>query len=143
MIRARPVKAGTEDEYLASAQAIRIGCAGWNIPRGTAEQFLLPGTHLERYSRVLNCCEINSSFYRPHKDETWERWAGSVPAEFRFSVKAPKTITHEARLKCGPKPLAAFLRQVGFLGTKLGPILIQLPPSLAFEFDIANRFFSL
>ena len=50
---------------------------------------------------MFNSCEINSSFYRPHKKETWERWARSVPADFRFSVKAPKAITHEARLNCG------------------------------------------
>jgi hypothetical protein len=48
-------------------QAIRIGCAGWNIPPESAIHFRKNGTHLERYSCLVNCCEINSSFYRPHK----------------------------------------------------------------------------
>ena len=65
-------------------------------------------------------CEINSSFYRPHKKETWERWARSVPAEFRFSVKAPRTITHEAKLNCSSEVLSAFLEQIEFLREKLG-----------------------
>jgi uncharacterized protein YecE (DUF72 family) len=126
-----------------SRQPIRIGCAGWNIPREAAAHFTSRGSHLQRYSQVFNCCEINSSFYRPHKDETWERWARTVPADFRFSVKAPRTITHEAALNCAPEVLLAFLRQVTFLGDKLGPVLIQLPPSLEFEYARARKFLSL
>src|ERR1022692_1094248 len=48
-----------------SPEIIHIGCAGWNIPRQSVAHFELEGTHLERYSRTFNCCEINSSFYRP------------------------------------------------------------------------------
>src|SRR5581483_7212031 len=92
-------------------QSTCIGCAGWIIPRLATPLFDTEGTHLERYSRVFNCCEINSSFYRSHKRETWERWANSVPDEFRFSVKVPKAITHEARLNCTPEALAKFLEE--------------------------------
>ena len=98
---------------------------------------------MERYSQVFNSCEINSSFYRPHKTETWERWAKSVPAEFRFSVKAPRSITHEAKLNCSSESLSSFLQQIKFLYDKLGPVLIQLPPSLGFEHSRARRFLSL
>jgi len=98
---------------------------------------------LERYSRTFNSCEINSSFYRPHQKKTWERWASSVPAEFRFSVKAPRTITHEAKLNCNSGVLSAFLQQVAFLHDKLGPVLIQLPPSLEFDSPRASRFLSM
>ena len=122
---------------------VRIGCAGWSVPPESASLFPAIGSHLERYSRVFNSCEINSSFYRPHKKETWERWGQVVPAEFRFSVKAPKAITHEARLNCGPEDWLAFLRQISFLGDKLGPVLIQLPPSLEFEHGRATKFLSL
>ncbi len=113
-----------------SRQPVRVGCAGWSIPRLAAAHFAARGSHLERYSQVFNSCEINSSFYRPHKKETWERWARSVPADFRFSVKAPKAITHEARLNCGSEVFSAFLEQINGLHEKLGPVLIQLPPSL-------------
>lgn len=126
-----------------SQQLVRVGCAGWSIPRDAATHFIFEGSHLERYSRVLNACEINSSFYRPHLNKTWERWASSVPAGFRFSVKAPRTITHEAKLKCTPEELIAFLRQISFLRDNLGPILVQLPPSLEFDCASVGRFFSL
>jgi uncharacterized protein YecE (DUF72 family) len=122
--------------------AVRVGCAGWNIPRSAAEHFASGRSHLQRYSHSLNCCEINSSFYRPHKPSTWERWAESVPTGFRFSVKAPKAITHEASLSCGRDDLSAFLRQIDYLGDKLGPILIQLPPKRWFDPAVAKRFFS-
>ena len=122
---------------------VRIGCAGWSIPKQTAANFLSRGSHLERYSRVLNACEINSSFYRSHKEETWARWANATPAEFRFSVKAPKTITHEAKLSCSSQELSAFFEQIRFLDGKLGPILFQLPPSLEFEPARTRIFLSL
>ena len=123
---------------------IRIGCAGWNIPRLAVAQFKPEGvTHLERYSRIFNCCEINSSFYRPHKYSTWERWSTSVPEDFRFSVKVPRTITHEAKLRCEPNDLTAFLKQVRFMGQKLGLLLVQLPPRCIFDYAIAARFFGL
>lgn len=124
-------------------RVIRVGCAGWSIPREAATHFPLEGSHLERYSRVFTCCEINSSFYKPHQPRTWERWAQSVPTGFRFSVKAPKAITHEARLHCDSDALSAFFEQISFLGNKLGPVLIQLPPSLLFDDVIAKRFFSM
>jgi uncharacterized protein YecE (DUF72 family) len=128
---------------VASYHAVRLGCAGWNIPRSSAHLFASGDSHLERYSRSLNCCEINSSFHRPHKPSTWERWAQTVPRGFLFSVKAPKAITHEARLSCEPDVVSAFLKQVRYLGDKLGPILIQLPPSHRFDPVISKSFFSL
>jgi uncharacterized protein YecE (DUF72 family) len=122
---------------------IWIGCAGWNIPKDAGSHFASSGSHLERYSRTFNCCEINSSFYRPHRETTWERWATSVPANFRFSVKAPKQITHTAALDCCSSELKDFLRQVVLLGDKLGPVLFQLPPSFQFEPKRATKFLCL
>lgn len=121
----------------------RVGSAGWTIPREFGSHFLIEGTHLHRYSRLLNCCEINSSFYRPHKQRTWQRWHDTVPENFLFSVKAPKAITHEARLDCRPEHLSSFLRQLESLKEKLGPILFQLPPSLRFEGKVVNKFLSM
>jgi uncharacterized protein YecE (DUF72 family) len=103
-----------------------------------------PGdSHLERYAQVFSCAEINSSFYRSHRQNTWERWARAVPATFRFAVKAPKTITHESELNCTEEDLKSFLGQAQLLGNSLGPILFQTPPSLVFESEKANRIFSL
>ena len=118
---------------------IRIGTAGWSFPR-SLEGFPAEGTGLERYAAVFDSVEINSSFYRPHQRKTYERWAASTPAGFRFAVKIPKTITHERRLVDAAEPLARFLDECGGLGDKLGPLLVQLPPSLKFEPAVVERF---
>jgi uncharacterized protein YecE (DUF72 family) len=93
-----------------------------------------------RYGAVMNAVEINSSFYRPHRRETSERWAASVPGDFRFAVKLPRTITHERRLADVRALLDGFLSQVVGLDNKLGPLLVQLPPSLRFDQAVAERF---
>ena len=120
---------------------VRTGCAGWSLPRDNWPQFPEAGTHLQRYAQRLNAVEINSSFYRPHQPTTYERWAASVHAGFRFSVKLPKTITHEKRLRSCDALLASFLAQATGLGDKLGCLLVQLPPSLAFDKSVAQPFF--
>lgn len=120
-----------------------IGTAGWSIPKTYDPQFSVEGTHLERYAKVLSGVEINSSFHRPHKSQTYERWAQSVPEDFRFAVKAPKVITHEHRLQDVQEPLTRFLDEISGLGPKLGPILLQLPPSLQFDSAVVSQFFAL
>jgi uncharacterized protein YecE (DUF72 family) len=118
---------------------IRIGTAGWSAPRDVAA-FPAEGTGLERYAAVFNAVEINSSFYRPHQRKTYERWATSTPVGFRFAVKVPRTITHERRLADVAEPVVQFLGECGGLGDRLGPLLIQLPPSLKFDADLVERF---
>ncbi len=112
---------------------IYIGCAGWNIPKEHAERFPNEGTHLERYAQRLTAVEINSSFYHPHQPKTYARWAHSVPKGFRFAVKMPREITHQHRLKASDDLLEQFLAECTALGDQLGPILVQLPPSLVFD----------
>jgi uncharacterized protein YecE (DUF72 family) len=116
----------------------RIGTAGWSVPKAEREQ----GTRLHRYSRIFSCVEINSTFYRPHRAATWARWSQETPSSFRFSIKAPRTITHEAKLVDTAHYLETFFRQIEPLGEKIGPILFQLPPSLSFDFGAAEDFFS-
>lgn len=118
---------------------VRIGTAGWSIPRTVAQSFPGEGSLLERYARVVPGVEINSSFYRPHKRSTYERWAASTPPDFAFAVKLPRAITHLQRLADPDIPLARFLGEVAGLGGKLGVVLIQLPPSLTLD-ETARRF---
>ncbi len=120
---------------------IQVGCAGWSLPREHWPEFAEEGTHLERYASSLSAVEINSSFYRPHRPQTWQRWAESVPAGFRFSVKMPKSITHEHRLQGCEHLLEQFLTQCLHLKDKLGCLLVQLPPSLTYDPTIATAFF--
>lgn len=122
--------------------AMRIGTAGWSVPGRYADRFPPGGTHLQRYARVLNTAEINTSFYRPHRCQTYERWAASVPADFRFAVKLPKAATHGARLVGTEAILDGFFREAAGLGDGLGPLLVQLPPNLDFEADVAAGFFA-
>lgn len=122
---------------------LHIGTAGWSIPRQVADRFPAEGTGLERYAARFDAAELNTSFYRPHRRLTYERWAASVPAEFRFAVKLPKAITHVARLADCAGELARFADEVAGLGDKRGPVLVQLPPKLAFDAKIATDFFKL
>ncbi|MDO9360355.1 MAG: DUF72 domain-containing protein [Polaromonas sp.] len=124
-----------------ASTTVSIGCAGWSLPREVWPQFPGDGSHLERYAQQLNAAEINSSFYRPHQHATYARWADSVPADFRFAVKLPKTISHEQRLHKPGALLETFLSQATGLGSKLGCLLLQLPPSLVFDDATAIAFF--
>jgi uncharacterized protein YecE (DUF72 family) len=117
---------------------VRIGCAGWSLPRAEASRFAAAGSHLERYASRFDAVEINSSFHRPHRPATYARWSATVPADFRFCVKLPKAITHALRLQEAGEPLAAFLSEVAGLGEKLGCLLVQLPPSLSFDPPMAT-----
>jgi uncharacterized protein YecE (DUF72 family) len=76
-----------------------IATAAWSIPKSVANRFPEMGSGLERYAAVFNGVEINSTFYRHHQKKTFARWASAVPEHFRFAVKIPREITHEARLR--------------------------------------------
>ena len=117
------------------------------MPKQHLQLFATPaeGAHvsqLQRYAKQLPCVEINSSFHRPHRRSTWERWAAMTPDDFCFAVKAPKTITHLAKLANTDNALMEFFDAVGALGKKLGPVLIQLPPKLPFEESFVRNFFT-
>ena len=120
----------------------RVGTAGWSIPRESAAAFPGEDQHLHRYARVLSCAEINSSFHRSHKASVYERWASSTPPGFRFSAKLPRTISHDSGLVGTKALLARFLDEVAGLGEKLAVLLVQFPPSLAFDAGVVVPFFS-
>ena len=121
---------------------VHVGIAGWSIRKEHSDLFAKDGTHLQRYASRFDAVEINSSFYQSHKRETYERWAHSVPARFRFAVKAPKFLTHEQCLEETGEPLAQFVHEIGGLGRKLGCVLVQLPPSLAYDPRAVETFFA-
>ena len=118
-----------------------VGTAGWSIPALNSQAFPPSGTALQRYAGCFQGVEINSSFHRPHRRSTWERWAASVPEDFRFAAKLPKAITHQAKLRGAEAAVCEFLDQAGAMGPKLAILLVQLPPSLAFDEESAASFF--
>ena len=123
------------------SRPVFVGTAGWSIPANSAEAFPAEGTQLTRYASAMACAEINSSFYRPHRPQTYEKWAASTPPDFRFAVKLPKQISHECRLDGADAPLAKFVDEAGGLGSKWAVLLVQLPPSLQLDAPVARRFF--
>jgi uncharacterized protein YecE (DUF72 family) len=122
--------------------AIVIGTAGWSIAGKEAGCFPREGSALERYSARFPGVEINSSFHRSHRAATWQRWRDSVPPGFRFAVKVPKSITHQRKLADCADLAACFLEEASGLGDKLAVLLVQLPPSFAFEPALAEGFFA-
>ncbi|HEX4339412.1 MAG TPA: DUF72 domain-containing protein [Polyangiaceae bacterium] len=131
----------TATKTLDVASRIFVGTAAWSIPREWASAFPAQGTGLEKYAASLGATEINSTFYRRHRPSTFERWRDAVPDEFRFAVKLPRWITHEAALASPRVDLRAFFDDVAGLREKLGPVLVQLPASLPFETRRVTAFF--
>ncbi len=117
---------------------LRAGTCGWSYPDWVGP-FYPPGTSsqkmLERYARVFDTVEVNSSFYAVPPMERTRRWARSTPEGFDFALKAPSALTHEARLdiEMGHAAISDFVGALSPLGAKLGFVLLQLPPSLHAE----------
>ena len=120
-----------------------IGTAGWSVPRAVGHRFEAGSSTLHRYATRFRAVEINSSFHRPHRPSTYARWAESVPDDFSFSVKIPKTISHELALRGAGPLLDIFLGEATCLGVKLRCLLLQLPPKQELDRRVAGRFFAM
>ncbi len=114
-------------------EGLRIGCSGWSY-KDWAGPFYpkdLPARdYLKFYSSVFNCVEIDSSFYRIPSPSMITQWSRGTPPGFTFSPKLPKKVTHENKLEGIDSTLLYFYSVVSKLKEKLGPIAIQLPPSV-------------
>jgi uncharacterized protein YecE (DUF72 family) len=95
---------------------------------------------LRFYSGRFPTVEINNTFYRMPGEGMLARWAAEVPEHFAFTLKAPRRITHDKRLKETGSDVAEFLRRAGVLGPKLGPLLFQLPPFLKKDLELLGAF---
>jgi uncharacterized protein YecE (DUF72 family) len=129
----------------APARGIHIGLAGWSEAVGRHRAsfptaFDPTATALAKYATAFGFVEINASFYRQFRAETYAKWADDVPESFRFSVKMHRLITHYTRLK-NAALLEPFFESIAGLGKKLAVVLVQLPPSLIFEPAAARTFF--
>jgi len=126
---------------------IRLGTQGWGWPHWVG-RFYPPGTRPEEYvafySKVFDTVEIDTTFYGIPKRSTVLSWAGKVPDGFRFTAKMPQVITHTNGLEGGYEDLTGFLETISLLGDKLGPILVQLPPTFGYHnLDTLRRFVRL
>lgn len=91
---------------------------------------LAPDAMLRFYAGHFATVEINNTFYRMPAEDVLARWATEVPERFEFTLKAPRRITHEKRLREAGPDVAEFVRRAQLLGGKLGALLFQLPPFL-------------
>jgi uncharacterized protein YecE (DUF72 family) len=127
--------------------AIRIGISGWRYP-GWRGVFYPPGLaqrrELEYASRAFDSIEINGSFYSLQRPESYAEWYRATPDDFVFAVKGGRFITHFLKLREIERPLANFFASgVLALREKLGPLLWQLPPQLAYDAERLERFLAL
>ncbi len=127
--------------------SIRIGISGWTYapwrgvfyPRGLAHR-----RELSYAAGRFRSIEINGTFYRLQRPDSFVRWHDETPDDFVFAVKGPRYITHMRRLREIETPLANFMASgVLRLGAKLGPLLWQFPPSMAFDADRFESFLAL
>lgn len=126
--------------------SVWVGTSGYNYPewRGSFYPQKLPTTKmLPYYAERFRTVEINYTFYRAASAKTLAGWSAVTPPDFRFTLKAPKRITHIARLQGCEEPLGYFVRTAATLGEKLGLLLFQLPPTLKLDLARLDAFSAL
>jgi uncharacterized protein YecE (DUF72 family) len=132
---------------MARLGEVRIGVSGWTYApwRGRFYPKGLPhNQELTHVGSVFSSVEINGTFYSMQRPDTFAGWAAATPDDFVFAVKGPRYLTHMKRLREPVAPLANFIASgLLRLGTKLGPILWQLPPSFRFDAARLEAFFKL
>ena len=108
-----------------------VGCPIWSF-KGWVGNFYPEGTKpsdfLREYSRRLTTVEGNTTFYAVPAQDTLEGWAAQMPETFRFCPKVPKAISHEGKLMDNVERAREFIKVMSRLGTRLGPMFLQLPP---------------
>jgi uncharacterized protein YecE (DUF72 family) len=128
------------------ASAIHIGTSGWSYKgwRGLFYPDKLPATKwLRFYTGFFSSTEINGSFYRLPSLETVVKWTEDVPDDFLFCPKMSRFLTHMKKLREPEEPLERFFSVFHPMKPKMGPVLIQLPAMLRFNYDIAEQFYRL
>jgi uncharacterized protein YecE (DUF72 family) len=127
-------------------QRLHIGTSGWSYKHWSGSFYpekVKPAKYLEHYVTAFDCVELNASFYRIPNIQTVQGWARRTPSSFRFCAKMSRFITHQKKLKDAAEALDRFLNVFEPLRDRLGPYLVQLPPSLRFDPEIAGAFFRL
>lgn len=122
---------------------IRIGTSGYNYPEWKGSFYpesLSAKKMLPFYAAAFPTVEINYTFYRLPTESLVIGWAAQTPPQFHFSLKAPRRITHDRRLRDCASLLAAFCAAAGALGTQLGILLFQLGPSFRADLEVLDGF---
>jgi uncharacterized protein YecE (DUF72 family) len=112
---------------------IRLGCSGWSYDhwRDFLYKGVSPQHYLEHYAKFFNCVEVNMTFYRFPTAQMLENWFERTPDYFLFTIKMNRSITHMKKLQGVGRLLESFIDICLRLGTKLGPLLVQLSSNLS------------
>lgn len=115
-----------------------VGTSGWQY-RHWEHRFYPDGLKqnewLEYYAARFQSVEVNNTFYRLPEARTFSNWAKRTPGDFTFAVKASRYLSHVRRLKDSKEPVERLMDRSRRLGTKLGPVLLQLPPNLSVDVE--------
>lgn len=112
---------------------VLVGTSGWQYPHWRGRFYperLSASRWLEHYAQRFHAVEVNSAFYRLPEASTCDDWAARTPDDFVMAVKMSRFLTHMRRLREPAEPVARFLERARHLGSKLGPVLLQLPPRM-------------
>jgi uncharacterized protein YecE (DUF72 family) len=129
-----------------SPARLRAGTSGYAYSewKGSFYPAKLPAAgRLAYYAERLPAVEINNSFYRLPSAQVLAGWAAQVPESFRFALKAPRRITHQAKLRDAAEATGQLVRVAGTLGGRLGPLLFQLPPFFKRDLPLLADFLAL
>ncbi|GAA2458876.1 DUF72 domain-containing protein [Actinomadura vinacea] len=121
---------------------VLVGTSGWQYAdwRGVLYPVGVPQRlWLERYAESFPTVENNAAFYRLPKRETFEAWRDRTPEGFVMAVKASRYLTHIKRLRDPAEPVERLMRAARGLGGRLGPVLLQLPPTLRADTGLLNE----
>jgi uncharacterized protein YecE (DUF72 family) len=125
---------------------IHIGTSGWSYKHWKGNYYpeeTKPTAYLTFYAKQFKITEINTSFYHLPKHETVKGWVEKVPAKFKFCPKISRYITHMKKLREPEEPLSRFFDVFELMKDRMGPVLVQLPPSLKFNYDVAEHFYTV
>jgi uncharacterized protein YecE (DUF72 family) len=112
---------------------VLVGTSGWQYRDWRGRFYperLAQRSWLEHYASRFATVESNNAFYRLPEPQTFAAWSARTPPDFVMAVKASRFLTHVKRLRDPQEPVQRFMEHAGHLGGKLGPVLLQLPPSL-------------
>jgi len=123
-------------EEVGRIRKLFVGTSGWSYKHWAGLFYpahIKPDKYLEYYITKLNCVELNSSFYHLPRERTITGWMKRTPGSFRICPKMSRFITHQKRLKDCEEPLRRYFELFDEMRSRLGPVLIQLPPGLSFD----------
>jgi uncharacterized protein YecE (DUF72 family) len=129
-----------------AVKKLHIGTSGWSYKDWKGLYYpegLKPAEWLTFYAKQFDITEINTSFYHLPRKQTALNWAAKVPAGFRFCPKISRYLTHMKKLHEPEEPLQRFFEVFEPIKDVLGPVLVQLPPSLKFDYELAENFFKI